>query len=400
MGVSAMISFVTPTVLPIEAATTMGVSVKEADGAIGKFGTGLKYAIAGVLRLGGKLEIQVEEAVYTFTAKPSSIRGRDFLIVHCNDQPCGFTTDLGKHWEPWQLFRELASNTLDEGGSWVSGEAEGKTIIRVQCRQVEESEKSDAVFLPDSRQLARSAHGATIHSGPSKHYYFRGIRAGSFTTVAPVTVNVSSGTLSEDRLLDQSTVELQLTWTLATAHEFDEQMMLSAMSHSQQSDFWVRHTNGYAFQSFDLSEQVFAFLADRPKFIKNPALLGAFNLNLKRKGGAKWEQVPITDRHRALLEKGLAVCESSGIDPIPFHKVRFTRDLSDDTLAVTCMDTREVWFSTKIAAMGEDEFMSCYLEEAIHSMTGFADCTREFQNLLLSLAVTNHKAKIRTGDHA
>jgi len=386
-----MLSFVTPTILPIEAATTMGVSVKEGDGAIGKFGTGLKYAIAGVLRLGGKVEIQVDGLTHEFTAKPTSIRGRDFQIIHCNDQPCGFTTDLGKHWEPWQLFRELASNTLDEGGSWVSGQADGKTVIRVQCRQIEESEKSDAVFLPESRLLARSAHGATIHSEPSQHYYFRGIRAGSFPTIAPVTVNVSSGVLSEDRLLDQATVELQLSWTLATAHEFDEQMMLSVMSQSQTGDFWVRHTNGYAFQSFDLSDQIFTFLSDRPKFIKNPALLNAFNLRLKREGGAKWEQVPITERHRALLEKGLAVCEKSGIDPIPFHKVRFTRDLSDSQLAVTCMDTREVWFSTKIAAMGDDEFMSCYLEEAIHAMTGFADCTREFQNLLLSIVVTKSK---------
>ena len=46
-----MITFHSPTILPIEAATTMGVSVKESDNAIGKFGTGLKYAIAGVLRL-------------------------------------------------------------------------------------------------------------------------------------------------------------------------------------------------------------------------------------------------------------------------------------------------------------------------------------------------------------
>ena len=50
-----MITFHSPTILPIEAATTMGVSVKESDNAIGKFGTGLKYAIAGVLRLGGTI---------------------------------------------------------------------------------------------------------------------------------------------------------------------------------------------------------------------------------------------------------------------------------------------------------------------------------------------------------
>ena len=35
-----MITFHSPTILPIEAATTMGVSAKESDNAIGKFGPG------------------------------------------------------------------------------------------------------------------------------------------------------------------------------------------------------------------------------------------------------------------------------------------------------------------------------------------------------------------------
>ena len=58
-----MISFITPTALPIEAATTMGVSVKETDGAIGKFGTGLKYAIAGVLLLMLALAVMIHFAM-------------------------------------------------------------------------------------------------------------------------------------------------------------------------------------------------------------------------------------------------------------------------------------------------------------------------------------------------
>ena len=70
-----MITFHSPTVLPIEAATTMGVSVKESDNAIGKFGTGLKYAIAGVLRLGGSIAMTIAGTRYEFTAVPTDIRG-------------------------------------------------------------------------------------------------------------------------------------------------------------------------------------------------------------------------------------------------------------------------------------------------------------------------------------
>ena len=391
-----MISFITPTALPIEAATTMGVSVKEMDGAIGKFGTGLKYAIAGVLRLGGKLEISIDGQHYTFIARDADIRGHTFRIVHCNDQACGFTTELGKHWEPWQLFRELASNTLDEGGHWASGNApdsQGRTVIRVDCRQVEESEQTEAVFRPKSEVLISSTLGAQIYDGPSRHYYYRGIRAGSFPNIAPVTVDVSNGSLSEDRLLDQSTVEAELTWTFRSATQFDEGLLLSVMSQSDPSDFWVRHTNDYSWGK--LPECVIRFLADRPKMINHPGLRREFDAHLKRGGFAKWQEIPTTDRHRALLAAGERLCESIGVDPIPADKVHFTRDLDDRTLAVTCMDTREVWFSTKLAAIGNDEFMSGYVEEAIHAMTGFRDCTREFQNMLLSLLVGTQREPMR-----
>lgn len=100
----------------------------------------------------------------------------------------------------------------------------------------------------------------------------------------------------------------------------------------------------------------------------------------------------MTERHRTLLARGEQVCQSAGIDPIPADKVHFTRDLADSQLAVTCMDTRHVWFSTKIAMLGDDEFLAGYVEEAIHAMTGFRDCTREFQNALLAIVVRSHQS--------
>ena len=393
-----MISFITPTALPIEAATTMGVSVKETDGAIGKFGTGLKYAIAGILRLNGRVEIQIDRDVYHFEARKSEIRGRDFWIIHCNDQACGFTTELGKHWEPWQLFRELASNTLDEGGRWAAGNAlasEGRTVIRVDCRTVEESEHEEGVFLPKSECLVRSTKGAQVYAGPSKHYYYKGIRAGSFPGGAPVTVDISNGDLSEDRLLDLSRAEVELTYAFRSATHFDESLLLDVMQQSEPGDFWNRHTNDYIWRSTTLPPGLLRFMSDRPKFIRHAGLRAVFDEHLRKGGVAKWQAIELSARHIALLAMGESVCESVGIDPIPRDKAHFTRDLGDSQLAVTCMDTRHVWFSTKIAAMGQDEFLCGYMEEAIHAMTGFADCTRSFQNMLLSLLVGTQRSALK-----
>lgn len=383
-----MLTFITPTALPIEAATTMGVSVKE-DDAIGKFGTGLKYAIAGILRLSGTITAFIDGERHDFTAKESDIRGKTFRIVHHNGIPCGFTTELGKHWEPWQLFRELASNTMDEGGRWTrdnAGSDAGRTVIQVKCREVEDSERGESVFLGERRALVESSLGATIYEGSSRHYYFRGIRAGSFPFAAPVTVDVHNGALSEDRLLDFSTVQTELAWAFRTATKWDESLLLSIIPRCESGDFWVESINQYQLGK-GLPAAMLEYLAQRPKFVKHPAFAAALHAHMKAGGKGRWEPVPMNARHDALIVEGERLCEAIGVDPIPRERVRFTRDLGDGTLAVTCMDTREVWFSTKLAMLGRDEFMAGYVEEAMHAMTGYHDCTRELQNALLALVV-------------
>lgn len=383
-----MISFITPTELPIEAATTMGVSVKD-DNAIGKFGTGLKYAIAGILRLSGTITVFIDGERHDFTARDADIRGRTFRIVHHNGTPCGFTTELGKHWEPWQLFRELASNTLDEGGRWTRDDVDSsadRTVIQVRCREVEESERSGHVFLGERRALVESSMGATIYEGASPHYYFRGIRAGSFGGMAPVTIDVSSGTLSEDRLLDLSTVHNETAYAFRFATRWDESLLLSVIASGESDDFWMQTVPGYVVGK-SLPADMLAFLAGRPKFVKHPAFRAALDKFLHDNGAGRWQEVTRTPRHDALIAEGERVARAVGVDPIPRDRIHFTSDLRDEALAVTCMDTRDVWFSTKLAMLGRDEFMAGYIEEAMHAMTGFADCTRELQNVLLAIVV-------------
>lgn len=386
-----MLTFTTPTALPIEAATTMGVSVKDSESSIGKFGTGLKYAIAGILRLGGEITVWVDGERYDFEAHDAIIRGRRFRIVHCNGAPCGFTTDLGKHWQPWQIFRELASNALDEGGSWSHEEPlpdQGRTVITVACREVEDADREERVFLSRDRQpLLRSSNGATIYAGASPHYYFRGIRAGSFPEVAPVTVNVDQGTLSEDRLLDLSTVQLEMAWAFRSATEWDEGLMLSVLSQDDPGDFWVRNIPSHCLHGASLPEPMMQFMLARPKWVTNPVFKAVLDRRRRSTGSGLWADVEMTDQHRRLLALGEALCLEVGVDPIPRDKVHFTRDLDDQALAVTASDTRDVWFSTKLVMMGRDEFLSGYLEEALHAMTGFGDCTRELQNALLAIIV-------------
>lgn len=386
-----MIVFTTPTLLPIEAATTMGVSVKESDTAIGKFGTGLKYAIAATLRLNGEIAIHVGLDEYVFRAVDTNIRGKTFRVIHCNDTPCGFTTELGKHWKAWQAFRELASNTLDENGTWVREWIEPSadtTNIVVRCREIEASEREEAVFLDRDRPtLIESTNGATIYAGPSPHYYFRGIRAGSFGGSAPVTVNVTEGELSEDRLLDMATVHTELSWSLLSATKWDEDLLLNITASDDPGDFWCQHLADYHIQSGRLPDPMMAFLMERRKWVKHPAFTKAIDKAVRANRKGRWEEVEITERHIALLDAGERLCAMVNVDPIPREKVHFSAEMEDGLLACTLMDTRHVWFSTKLVLSGRDKFLHGYLEEALHAMTGQTDFTRAFQDTLFEIIV-------------
>src|SRR5438874_563649 len=101
--------FTNPGTLEIELVKLLGVSVKEGTDPIGFFGTGLKYAMATALRLGGRMIIITGGETYEVGGKPIRLRDKEFVQVTLNGEELGFTTELGKQWEPWMVVRELYS---------------------------------------------------------------------------------------------------------------------------------------------------------------------------------------------------------------------------------------------------------------------------------------------------
>ena len=140
--VESSLVFSNPGKLEMNMVKLLGVSVKESNDPIGFFGTGLKYAMATALRLGGEMTIYSDGERFDVLGRKVELRGKEFTQVLLNDEALGFTTELGKQWEAWMVVRELYSNALDEQGSTTiqSGELAdyaiaGKTIIvlRSEC---------------------------------------------------------------------------------------------------------------------------------------------------------------------------------------------------------------------------------------------------------------------------
>ena len=194
-----MLYFENESKFDLDAMLTLGVSVKENDNAIGYFGTGFKYAAAIILRLGGTIEVCSHGEVIRFTTRASLIRGKEFHIVQANGVDKGFTTDLGKNWEPWMAYRELYCNAMDEGGTVGLVQQGMYTCIRVDCKELEEAHANKDSFIL-KRDLICVMDDIEIHRGSSNAYYYKGIRVASLSKPSFYTYNfLSEVELTEDR---------------------------------------------------------------------------------------------------------------------------------------------------------------------------------------------------------
>lgn len=196
------IVFQNPGLIDMAAVTTMGVSVKGA-GAIGYFGTGLKFAIATILREGCSLTIYRGTEQFTFTVDPIEVRGEHFDRVCMNGEPLGFTTQLGRDWEPWMAFRELASNCRDEGGScfrsadWAPNDVSTTIVVNGLAMETVWPERRSIML--EGVPLLRT-DTLEIYEGDSQFVYYRGVRICAAPRPLTYTYNLLDVVeLTEDR---------------------------------------------------------------------------------------------------------------------------------------------------------------------------------------------------------
>ncbi len=197
----------TYTPFDMRAVTIQGLSAKPAapgEKPIGKFGTGLKYALAVLLREGNAVRIITPDGEYKFSTKQAEFRGVEYGQIGMRFHPDGakkpkpwqllpFTTHYGSNWEMWMAFREIHSNTLDEGG-WTKGWANPpEEVLHVSegCAIVVEGEAYDKEFWNshntflkmNGREPILSTPTVDIWELPHEEYvtefkYYRGLRAG------------------------------------------------------------------------------------------------------------------------------------------------------------------------------------------------------------------------------
>jgi hypothetical protein len=386
--------------------TLMGVSVKETDSPIGLFGTGLKYAIATTLRIGGTIEINIGGVVHTFETEQKTIRDKVFeqvvmVVEKLNGyerHPLGFTTELGKHWAPWMGFREIYSNCLDEGGSmsvfesgWTYGEKclPDQTIIMISAPQFDQVlSEFPQYFISDWEFPLYSDEFIDVYPVDKTcplSLFYKGIKIYDLPLPAHFRYNIKVPLeLTEDRTL-------KYYWEFERAIERSvcsatcEIFILTILAPSEiryESKLDFDQPSLYNF-SEKFSEICQKFLAHAPRNVNRNAL-EMFRKKTNQDRVFKYHEMNEIEKQQ--LAKALSVISAIGFaDEISAHPIHIVNSLGQEVLGLA--HNGKIFISKECFSLGTKYLCSTILEEFVHLQYGFLDHSRPMQTWLFDRIV-------------
>lgn len=394
------ICFRTPGLIDLRAVRTFGISAKENADAIGQFGTGLKYAIAVALRHGCVVELWRGLECWRFGTLQTDIRDKEFALVTMQQDggqliELAFTTELGKHWQPWMAFRELESNTRDERGeTFLVNDApspSADTTAMLVTGMDAEYEARRKTFL-DPHLLAECS-GLEIHKGVSEAVFCKGVRVLDLKHPAEFTYNFQHLELTEDRTAKS---EHDVFWKIGDRlqdHCHNEELLYAIMRNGAGTMegvqiLWPGSEPGLtpAFRS------VLTRLSDEGKLeYVNGGLRALWNLvKPKRVVGRR----PPQGRETILIERAIAFLRRSGLGDCAYE-ITIAGELPDKALGLAEPAAERITLSETLMAQGQKQVTATILEEFLHLRTGLKDESYEMQNHLFNLILSQAEMRLQ-----
>ena len=318
-----VLTFKTPTRMSLLDVTSMGDSSKRGDTTtIGQFDSGLKYAIALLLRNNVKITIKTDEDCFTFHTDVQNYgdgKEKELIVVNSvnhGDIITGFAKNLGYNWELYMAFRELYSNMLDEAGDYF--ESEGVDFGGVGTEiYLEFDEENPFYDIYQNRHLyvneSVSKHVITnkVSVLENKEKYLRIYKNNILVyedkeTPSFYAYNISFGEIDERRIINSLyAVKRDICWEIAYYCK-NEEFLKEVISDDFQvsNDDWLMNGDFYS----DVSDEIISIASSVSNFktfnwlnsaiLKNPKVevVGkTFSPNTIYRNTVTLESVPIKE---------------------------------------------------------------------------------------------------------
>jgi hypothetical protein len=366
---------------------TFGVNVKESDDAIGFFGTGLKYALAILCRATMPIIIQSGERVHRFERITRTLRGKDFDFVAMDGEPMGFTTEVGKNWQPWMAYRELFCNCQDEGGrvyesDEIPAPASGISRVIVSDPRFVGIARDHKKYFLTTAPFVVGQH-VEAHRGMSSVAYYRRVKVGELGGKPTLFTYNATGhvTLTEDRTMSTPhSVNCMIARmiTESTDRDFIRACVVASNDyHESDLDF-----EGFAQPTAEFMEVVEALIHDTVIGLNESA-----RRQYERHSTKKTEPTPHTMNavEQKMLDKAIKFCADIGFD-VSKYPIHVVESLGPNGIGLAA--NGRIYLSQRAFSVGTKYVASTLVEEYIHLKLGLHDCTRDMQNHLFDLVVS------------
>lgn len=379
-----MIVFRNPGSIDLRSITTFGVSSKEKRGAIGFFGTGLKYAIAILLREGCGVTIITGGQRLEFATEKQQVRVDQFEFVTMNGQPLGFTTELGKTWELWAAFRELWCNCADEGGEaleadhWPDlrdpGEDETLVVVTGEAFRDVWAQRSDIIL---SQQPLYKHEGVHVVAAASEHAFYRGVRAMKLSNPSLFTYNIQRHVdLTEDRTIkypwDVNNVVVRGLMECSDPRIIERAVLARKGSYENTLDFSGVVPSGEFMN-------VVKRHMERHTIGLSPSAAESCRIWLMGQLIDE-DKAELSEVDKARLARAIQFCERIGF-PVQQFPIRAVDFLGEGVLGKAY--EQQILVSRRVFMMGTKMLAGTLIEEFIHLTHRCHDETRDMQNILM-----------------
>lgn len=343
----ACVVFHTSTTFDPNSFKVMGLHSKpNSNSPIGYFGTGLKLAIACIVRNGGSVVIITGKMRYEFYTKKTKFRDTEAEVIMVKSKsadvwPLGrwkyeqlaYTTNFARDWDMWQAVRELESNTRDEQGYSTlktaadiednydqhTMNAQNSTAIIITHPDFNDAYlQLDEIFLPDGmREPTSETPTLQIIDRPSKHIYWRGMRVYDLPEETPseMTYNfVTFMELTEDRTLKHPFIA-QMWAAQEIAESTDTEMIRKILKASGQtaknkvrweSKMDWEYAQGRAIPSSEFITQIAISIANSIPF--HGSISGIYDSHIEREQDKSYKPKFTTSQIVAEMRRILLEC--------------------------------------------------------------------------------------------